>query len=257
MQTLYEQDNAWEFNDKELQRLGIDYQGKAILAVRADLWFPYSSANVTVSVAYYLKGDSTPHYIRKISAGKPYPNKGILSAVQRIGRKKTKEFIPIVFDNLKELKQVKKVEIFWTVIGDETTDFAEYILAEYPVTFAEPEQKFIYGLHSYEIIPNDIIKKSMDKDSSLEEMIQQSFSEKNGKIINSNGSEYDDVCFYLFDNERLYKIKEMHYESKNLPLLKNLLAIAYSGMKQEKINAGLISYYRTSTKLNDKEVIAV
>jgi hypothetical protein len=62
MQTLYEQDNAWEFNDKELQRLGIDYQGKVILAVRADLWFPYSSANVTVSVAYYLKGDSTPHY---------------------------------------------------------------------------------------------------------------------------------------------------------------------------------------------------
>ena len=261
MQKLYEQDNAWKFNDRELQRLGIEYQGKAVLAVRADLWFPYSSANVTVtvSVAYYLKDNTTPYYIKKISAGKPYPNKGILSAVQHIGRKKTKEFIPVVFDSFEELKQVEKVEILWTVIGNETNYFAEYILAEYPVTFAEPEQKNVYGLHSYDIIPNDIIKKALDRDSGLEEIIQKSFSQKDGKIVSSIGSVYDNACFFLLDDDCMYTITELHSETSNLlliqNLLANLLAVAFFGTKQEGINTALISYYRTCTELNDRGIV--
>lgn len=195
MRELCRQDNAWTFNDTEMKRLNINYEGKGVLALRADLWFPYSDnvKNVSdISIAYYTKGNSNPFFLKKILVGRPYPNKGIVSAVTRVGRKQTKEFIPIVFDSLDELYKVERIEIIWNLNN------SEFVVVNYPISFAESKQKGVYCLQTYDV-PCSVIAQNEDE-----------FKIEDGKIVSEHSSLYDDVCFFDIENDKVEIIGEVH-----------------------------------------------
>ncbi len=257
MRQLDTQSDAWKFNDKEFKRLAIDYESKGTLALSAELWFPYSG-DISVSVCYRLKGGEAV-FLDKLIVGTPYPNKNIRSVQKRLGRKKTTNFIPIIFDSLNELYQVESVEVIWNIRG------IEFVIAEYPIKFKVSNQKGIYVLQTRDI-PACVIANENNED------FQQPFINADGHIEVHDGSVYDDICFFSINKDKLKTIAELHSSkstfdieeiiNSELILCCSLLACEMGNNKElfstETLitySETLITYYRMSAELNDEGII--
>lgn len=256
MKQLWTQDNAWKFNDKELKRLEIDYEGKGILALSAELWFPYSN-DIGVSICYRLK-DGEAVFLDKLIIGTPYPNKNIRSVQIRIGRKKTRTFIPIIFDSLDELYQVESVEIIWNIPG------VEFVIAEYPIKFKESAQKGIYALKTRDA-PAFVIANENYEDQ------QTPFINSDDHIEVHDGSIYDDIVFFLMHSDILETIAEFHSPDSTFDAEKfvnfdgDLPPVLHCAFKQlvyemendKELSSSKmpITYYRMNAELNDEGII--
>ncbi len=182
----------------KFEYLGIDYPDKAILNIRADLWFP-ANAEINGTVRYYLKGETEPITVSNTFVERPYPNKNIASISKRFGRRKAKKGIPLVFDSVDELFRIEHIEVIWDI-----KDFGEKVVADYPVSFEEPQQDCIYSLWTYEKTVLSIGGKKSDLtvvDNRLES--------------NSNMSVYDDFYFIALNNDSVVTIEELHKPDSN------------------------------------------
>lgn len=255
---LNKQANAWEHNSKELNRLGINYEGKAVLAFGADLYFPFAyDINVTV---FYQKKDGETVYLQKTLAnGTPYPNKNYRSAQVRLGRKKTRNFIPLVFENLNELSKIQRVTVIW--------DFpnVEFIITDYFISFDPPAQKGIYAIKT-----RDVPFFSVTANNEHYEKMSKIVVNDEGLIETYNGSVYDDVVFAVVCNNQIAVIDEFHssrndldmdslfqFKEENSPILQCVIEqIGYNlrhNKDQEPLSEPIsITYYRKTARLNDE-----
>lgn len=239
MYILDKQDNAFEFNDKELKRLDINYENKAILALSARLYFPYTN-DVTASITCHFKDDSQPLIINPV-VGTPFPNNYVRVAQIRIGRKKTTSFIPIVFDSLDELYRVNRIEIVWSIKD------IEFIIVEYPVKFQKKAQKGVYGLSSYDS-PISVM---------LKEYKEAKFKHENDVIVSDNDSVYDDVCCFLARNNAVKTTFQLHSNKSTLETDQLVTHIVNSVLKSRLHDVIAISYYRTNVELNDECIVVI
>lgn len=101
MYHIHEQHNASDFNNRELQRLGL--LGKPyILGLRFRLSIPFQ-ADVSSNLYIQRKGEEFPTLV-KSDVKTPYPNKSVHALYNKVGRKQSKEFLPIPFDSFEELQ---------------------------------------------------------------------------------------------------------------------------------------------------------
>lgn len=179
------------------EHLSIDCQGRAVLNIRADLWFPINGS-ISGKILYYLKDETEAYIIENTFTDRSYPNKNIVSISKRFGRRKAKRGIPIVFDSINELLKVVRIEIIW-----ELNEFNEKVVVDYPVKFEKPQQDGIYSLWTYDK------PLSTDNFKSGLEIID-------GRLENeSNMSVYDDFYFLALHNDSIVIAEELHKPDSN------------------------------------------
>lgn len=228
------------------EHLGIDCQGKAILNIRADLWFP-QNCEINGMILYYLKGETEPFTVKNTFVDRPYPNKNIVSISKRFGRRKTKKGIPLVFDSINELHRIERIEIIWDIMGTN-----EKVIAHYPIRFENQQQDGIYSLWSYE---TTVLSSGADK-SGLKII--------DGRLENEpNMSVYDDFYFLALHDGSISIVEELHRpDSKfrvdfdnldNLPvsILNAVLHRNIRALASEDIGAAAIYFYYADLLLND------
>lgn len=102
MYEIDEQNNAADFNRKELERLGL-LEVPYILGLKMRIPIPFMA---DVSCSLYIwneKGKYSPTFI-KSDVKTPYPNKSIRVLCNKVGRKQSKYFMPICFNSFEELQ---------------------------------------------------------------------------------------------------------------------------------------------------------
>ena len=225
--------------------LGVDYQDKAILNIRANLWFPING-KISGKMMYYLKDETEPYIIENTFIDRSYPNKNIACISKRFGRRKTKKGIPIVFDSVDKLHEIVRIEIIW-----EISDFNEKVVVDYPVKFEKPQQDGIYSLWTY------------DKPLSIDNY-KSGLKIIDGRLENdSNMSVYDDFYFMVLRNDSIVTVEELHKLDSNFRIdfdkLENLpLSVVNTLLHKsiEKIYYGddspeVVCFYRAELLLND------
>lgn len=147
MRALIRQSNASELNSIELDRLGIDYEGKGVLAFKAFLLAQDVHAEpgrYKADIRVYSGGSDEPAEVDRVTVRAPFKNKSVLAACREFGQRTSMQYAPIIFDSVKQLRRVSRIELIWT-LPDGT-----YKIVEHDVSFLEPLQKGIYGLWTYE-----------------------------------------------------------------------------------------------------------
>lgn len=226
--------------------LGINYCGKAILNIRADLWFPLN-AEINGTILYYLKGVSEPVKVEKTFVDRIYPNKKIVSISKRFGRKKSKKGIPLVFDSIEELCKIERIEIIW-----EIETFSEKVIVDYPVKFEQPRQDCIYSLWTYDKTILSIEYKKSD------------LSIVDGKLeSNSTMSVYDDFYFIAPYDDLIVVIEELHKPDSSYKIdfgkIENMPVSIVNTILQNKVkkeysktdNTEAVYFYHSELLLND------
>lgn len=190
MRELSIQENAWKFNDREMKRLGIEYEGKGVLALRADLMYPPQKYGTeSVRIYYYKKGESKPVYLENIENDRHFPNKNVLSAVMSVGGKQTKSFIPVVFDDISELYSIERIVVEWELYRKTPQEIFEYVIADHYVSFAKSEQKGVYGLCTYDMPFSELLHALHETREEIP------IVPEGGKILFDDVfSVYDDIC---------------------------------------------------------------
>lgn len=157
--------------ESEYDRLGIDYKNKISLNMCVDVWAPKGLMTSTDVVLYH--DNEVLHKIEEHHTHRPYPNKDVVNTAIRFGRKSTKRFIPLFFDNLNELRKINKIVIIHRVWYPESS-VNEYCVVSYNVKFADKVQSGYYAFRSYDF-PFGIyvgIKSDTKDDTVCEERIK-------------------------------------------------------------------------------------
>lgn len=234
----------------EYTRLGIEYSEKAILNIRADLWFP-CDAQIAASIFLYYKNETEPTHHDKLCIHRPYPNKKILNIGKRFGRKKTRGTIPIVFNSFEELCKLEKIEIVWKIYGTK-----EIVIADYPISFLPPIQDKIFSLWSYDNTINSInigksglinvngILKSEVTNSIYDDFYHLQVHEKYIDIIEEHHKENSD---FRIDFENLEELSPQIINT----ILRSVLEQIYTNNSSNET----VYYYRANLQLSDDVVL--
>lgn len=254
MRELTRQDNAWEFNVRELNRLGIEYEGKIVLALRVNLFDhgTISEKLCNVSINIFFKSAEQPIAVEKLVVNRPYPNDYVMAINKKIGRKTSKKYIPIIFDSFEQFSQVEKIEIIWKIpaSADMLANIDQYVIIDYFITAEKPVQKGIYGLWTYE--DSDFVEKGTD--SVYDDFAVLRLTYDGLETVIADGA-------FDLENIRYSGLIEtaLKHIVSNEADIENAMKRIISGKAEE--NAGqkkdetLIVYYGTDVVLTDDQIV--
>lgn len=169
---LTKENNAYNFYTNELARLDLVdqllYGSACAILLRATIKSP-DMTDTKVFVSYYTKGDNTAHQIN-VTSGTPFPNKSLTSPVMRIGRKKTRKWIPIVFDSYAELSKIERLQITWYI-----PSMNHAVIINYHMRFKDPVQKGLYPVWTFEDL-----NYNLDYDETISKIHAKLYREDHG-----------------------------------------------------------------------------
>lgn len=136
---------------EEIQKMypDLDIKNKYILFIQSELWFPYEYVSIDADIKLIHNNYESTH---PFEVRTPYPNKSVFL----ISMKNKKRFcnlgIPIVFDTIEKLDNLKSIKIFWNIKAEadngEIINFALDI--QYDIAFEKVPGSHVYGIHTYD-----------------------------------------------------------------------------------------------------------
>lgn len=261
MYHIHEQHNASDFNNRELQRLGL--LGKPyILGLRFHLSIPFQ-ADVSSNLYIQRKGEEFPTLV-KSDVKTPYPNKSVHALYNKVGRKQSKEFLPIPFDSFEELQGIERVMALWTIETKvKDGEITEYVLQDNVITgFENKEQAGTYGMCCYDEPYLTMFCRANGSEGFLDKRLSIKDDKVHSDIL--LGSDYDDACFFFLKDDTLETITEYHAENSDFQLnIENDFiwgVMGFQSLKRDMMNKttqkDIVSYYRSVITLNDRGIIA-
>ena len=168
---LTKENNAYNFYTNEMTRLDLInqllYGSACAILLRATVKSP-DMADTKVFVSYYTK-DNIAHQIN-VTSGMPFPNKSLVSPIMRIGRKKTRKWIPIIFNDYAELSKVERLQIIWYI-----PSMNHVVIVNYRIGFKDPVQKGLYPIWTFEDLNYDL-----DYDETISKIHTKLYREDHG-----------------------------------------------------------------------------
>ena len=262
MYKIDEQNNASEFNRKELERLGL-LEVPYILGLKMRIPLPFR-AEVSSNLYIQRKGEEFPSLV-KSDVKTPYPNKSIHVLYNKVGRKQSKDFLPIPFDSFEELQEIERVMALWTIKTNvKDGEITEYVLQDNVITgFEKKEQAGTYGIGCYDKPYLTMFCRA----NGSEGFLDKSLSIKDGKVHSDIllGSDYDDAYFFFLEDDTLETITEYHAENSDFQLnIENDFiwgVMGFQSLKRDMMNktsqTDIVSYYRSVIVPNDRGILTI
>lgn len=267
MYKISEQNNALEFNRKELERLGL-LEIPYILGLKMRIPLSFKS---DVSCSLYIwngKGAFSPTFI-KSDVKTPFPNKRIHMLCNKVSRKQSKCFLPLCFDSFEELQKVERVTALWTIKTRlKYEEITEYVIQDNVISgFESKEQAGTYGISCYDYPYLTMFEQELIENDSEEEqnILDKHLSIKDGKIHSDIllGSEYDDVYYFFLEDDTLETFAEYHAEGSEYQVSTEddfiWGAMGFQSLKRDMMSSStqkdIVSYYRSVIVLNDRGIL--
>ena len=251
----------------EISRLDIDARGKCVLALNFKLYFPYNSmlSMLSASIAIKHKNEEGIVWVDDVIVSNPYPNKATKVMAKNIGRKKAKWFIPLVFDNYKEIQNIESIYAVWKFCG--TIKYKEYAILEFDIKgIEEPIKDGIYCISSYDntlnyiydnpdfviddYIHTDFMSNVYD-DFMLLGLNENSKAELLFDIHTQRSLDFDNIQSEWVKNGRKDILRAIEIGSE--PILKSKYNDLDNVKMAKDMNETLISFYRNIITLKDDE----
>lgn len=263
MYPIQEQNNAFEFNQRELKQLGL-LDKPYILGLKLRLAAP-TFANVSCNLYVQKDGEQFPTFV-KSSARTPFPNKRVKVVCGKVGRRNSRSFMPIPFDSFDELQKVKRIMILWTIkIPTENDEIVEYVIQDNVIAdFESKEQAGIYGVSCYDF---SFVSMAAE-DNNADDFLSKHISVKDGDVVRSDilcGASYENACFFLLEDDALKLIKEYHAKDSDFHISPEddfiFGVIGFDAMKRDMqsgtVQKAVVSYYRSVVTSNDRGILVV
>ena len=197
---------------------GAILEGKYILYIASELWYPYSSEKIEGTIRIICDDGSAIEAPYKIRT--PYPNKKIYQASMKKNRHYSDLGIPLVFDGFQELSNIKQVLINWRIDGfyNDGEPYKLYVRVKYNLSFEERENQYIYSLKSKDspITAFNIMKDEKYRDIRLKEYIQE-FDELAEVIFNKGNLKYVNRTGGVFQEEMMGEMLAVFVDIMGLP----------------------------------------
>lgn len=261
MYRIDEQHNASDFNKHELERLDL-LDKPYILGLRLRLAIPFS-ADVSSSLYIQRKGEEFPTLVHS-NVKTPYPNKSVHVLCNKVGRKQSKMFLPISFDSFEELQQIERVMVLWTIkTNAKDGEITEYVIQDNFISdYEKMQQAGTYGISCYDYPYLTMLCKADNDD-----FLSKHLSIKDGKVHSDIllGSDYEDVYFFILEDDALHTFGEYHAEGSEYQIdVENDFiwgAMGFQSLKRDMTNKtsqkDIVSYYRSVVTPNDKGILVI
>jgi len=205
-----------KLEQNELQRMFIHSENlsqKYILWLKSELWFPLFSEEISVTFEF---NNGVNINLPKYQIKTPYPNKSIKVACMKNGNKICNMGIPLVFNEIEDIKAINELTIKWSI----KTEYNNFIIihVKYNISFTEQDDNIftLYTkdspLHSFFAVnesDEDIIKK-----------INKYLSKYNGSCLRYNYENNESSVDYLNEKSR---VQYPNFESLIPSMLKNTI----------------------------------
>lgn len=254
MRELTRQDNAWEFNIRELNHLGIQPDGKVILALRVNLFDRYGISEdlCEVSVNIFSKNAERLAAADKLVLKRPYPNKNVIAVCKKIGRKTSRKYIPIFFDSFEQFSQAEKIEIIWKIpaSADQAANIDQYVIIDYFITAEKPVQKGIYGLWTYEDL--DFAEKGTN--SVYDDFAVLRLTDDGLETVIADGTfDLENIRYSGLIEAALKHIVSNEADIESA--MKRIISGEAAGNADQQKNETMIVYYGTDVVLTDDQIV--